>query len=81
MIIIIAILAAIAIPTYLGQRERAADTAAYTLVRNGLTAVQTALVETGDYSRHDAGHAELDRDQHPFIESDADLVTTTPPWI
>jgi prepilin-type N-terminal cleavage/methylation domain-containing protein len=50
VIIVIAILAAIAIPTYLGQRAKAQDTAAYTLVRNGLTVVQSAIVETGGYA-------------------------------
>jgi type IV pilus assembly protein PilA len=49
VIIIIAMLAAIAIPTYLGQRQKAQDTACYTLVRNGLTVVQSATVETGGY--------------------------------
>ncbi len=34
------VLAAIAIPTYLGQRERANDTAAYSPVRNGLTVIR-----------------------------------------
>jgi prepilin-type N-terminal cleavage/methylation domain-containing protein len=50
VIIIIAILAAIGIPTFLGQRQHAQDAAAYTLVRNALTAVQTAWVETSDYT-------------------------------
>ncbi len=50
VIIIIALLAAIAIPTFLGQRQQAQDSAAFTLVRNALTAVQTAFVDTGDYS-------------------------------
>lgn len=49
VIIIIAMLAAIAIPTYLGQRAKAQDTAAYTLVRNGLTVVQSATIDTGGY--------------------------------
>lgn len=49
VIIIIAMLAAIAIPTFLGQRQKAQDTAAYTLVRNGLTVIQSAIVETGGY--------------------------------
>ena len=49
VIIIIAVLAAIAIPTYLGQREHAQDSAAFSLVRNGLTVVQTALCDTGSY--------------------------------
>jgi prepilin-type N-terminal cleavage/methylation domain-containing protein len=49
VIIIIAMLAAIAIPTFLGQRSEAQDAAAYSLVRNGLTVVQSATVETGGY--------------------------------
>jgi prepilin-type N-terminal cleavage/methylation domain-containing protein len=49
VIIVIAILAAIAIPVYLGQRAQAQDAAAYTLVRNGLTVVQSATVQTGGY--------------------------------
>jgi prepilin-type N-terminal cleavage/methylation domain-containing protein len=49
VIIIIAMLAAIAIPTFLGQRSEAQDSAAYSLVRNGLTVVQSATVETSGY--------------------------------
>jgi prepilin-type N-terminal cleavage/methylation domain-containing protein len=49
VIIIIALLAAIAIPTFLGQRAQGQDAAAYSLVRNGLTVVQSAMVETGTY--------------------------------
>ncbi|MBN1629943.1 MAG: prepilin-type N-terminal cleavage/methylation domain-containing protein [Thermoleophilia bacterium] len=81
VIIIIAILAAIAIPTYFGQRERAADTAAYTLVRNALTAVQTALVEAGDYSGLTPDLLNSIETSIHFIESATDLVTTAPPWI
>ena len=49
VIIIIAVLASIAIPTFFGQREKAQDTQAYSLVRNALTAMQTAFVDTGGY--------------------------------
>ena len=51
VIVIIAILAAIAIPSFLGQRERAQDAAAYTLVRDGLTAMQSAFVDIGANAR------------------------------
>ena len=44
VIIIIAILAGIAIPTYLGQREKAQDAAAVSLVRNALTVVESAHI-------------------------------------
>jgi len=49
VIIIVAMLAVIAIPTFLSQRTQAQDAAAYSLVRNGLTVIQSATVETGGY--------------------------------
>lgn len=41
VVIIIGILAAIAIPVFLGQRERAQDASARTDLRNGATAMET----------------------------------------
>jgi prepilin-type N-terminal cleavage/methylation domain-containing protein len=55
VIIIIAILAAIAIPTFLGQRQKAQDASAKSLVRNGMTAVESAYVDTRDFTAVDAG--------------------------
>ena len=81
VIIIIAILAAIAIPTYLGQREHASDSAAFSLVRNGLTAIQTALVDTGDYSDITADMLNDIETSIVFIESANDLVMTSPAGI
>jgi prepilin-type N-terminal cleavage/methylation domain-containing protein len=72
VIIVIAILAAIAIPTYLGQRAKAQDTAAYTLVRNGLTVIQSASVETGGYDL-------LTVDMLDEIETTIDWVLATSP--
>ncbi len=46
VIIIIAILAAIAIPTFLGQRNKAHDAAAKSLVRNAMTAIESNYVDT-----------------------------------
>ncbi len=82
VIIIIAVLAAIAIPTYLGQRQDAQDSAAFSLVRNALTAVQTAYVDTGgDYSEITTDMLnEIETSIH-FLPSDSDLVTTAPPTI
>lgn len=50
VIIIIAILAAIAIPTFLGQRQKAQDAAAKSLVRNAMTAVESQYVDTKDFT-------------------------------
>jgi prepilin-type N-terminal cleavage/methylation domain-containing protein len=74
VIIIIAILAAIGIPTFLGQRQEAQDAAAYTLVRNALTAVQTAFVETGDYTELTEVMMEGVETSVTWIEGAADLV-------
>ena len=50
VIIIIAILAAIAIPTFLGQRQKAQDASAKTLVRNAITAMEAAYVDSRTYN-------------------------------
>jgi prepilin-type N-terminal cleavage/methylation domain-containing protein len=49
VIIIIAILAAIAIPTFLGQRSKAQDASAKSLVRNAMTSVESAYVDARTY--------------------------------
>jgi type IV pilus assembly protein PilA len=74
VIIIIAVLAAIAIPVFLGQRQQAQDAAAYTLVRNGLTAVQTAFVETADYTEVTAAMLAEIENSIDWIGGGADLV-------
>ena len=50
VVIIIAILAAIAIPTFLGQRQKAQDVSAKSLVRNAMTVVESAYVDNRDFS-------------------------------
>ncbi len=81
VIIVIAILCAIAIPTFLGQRERANDTAAYTLVRNGLTVVQTAFTDTGDYTEMDVDMLNEIDTSMTWVDNEGDLVSTSPPGI
>ncbi len=49
-ILIIGILAAIAIPAYLGHRNRGFDAAAKTNVRNGITYVESCHADTLDYA-------------------------------
>src|SRR5680860_728373 len=55
VIIIIAILAAIAIPTFLGQRSKAQDTAAKSNVRNAMMSMESAYVDTRSFKDVDAG--------------------------
>jgi type IV pilus assembly protein PilA len=50
VVMIIAILMAIAIPTFLNSRKRAQDSAAKSNVRNGLAAAQSVFSETQLYS-------------------------------
>jgi type IV pilus assembly protein PilA len=81
VIIIIAILAAIAIPTFIGQREKAHDSAAYTLVRNGLTAVQAAFVDTADYTAITVAQLTTIEPSIVWVQSAGDLVGTSPAFI
>jgi len=50
VVLIIGILVAIALPTFLGARERAQNRAAQSGLRNALVAAKTAYTDTSDYS-------------------------------
>jgi type IV pilus assembly protein PilA len=50
VVLIIAILLAIAIPTFLGARNRANDRAAQSSLRNALTSAKTIFTDNQDYS-------------------------------
>jgi type IV pilus assembly protein PilA len=58
VVLIIGILIAIALPTFLGARERAQNRAAQSSLRNALVAAKTAYTDDGDYSGADTA-AEL----------------------
>ena len=58
VVIIIGLLAAIAIPAFLGQRDKANDAAAKSLVRNAATAIEAAYADTQDYATITAAAAE-----------------------
>jgi len=49
VIIVIVILAAIAIPTFLGQRQKAQDAACKSLVRNAATSIETGYVDAASF--------------------------------
>jgi type IV pilus assembly protein PilA len=57
VIAIVAILAAISIPVYLGQREKAEDSAAKSVVRQAMIAVESAYADTRDFMA--IGNADL----------------------
>jgi type IV pilus assembly protein PilA len=50
VVIIIGILAAIAIPSFLGQRSRAQDAAAKSIVRNAQSTMETVFVDNQQYT-------------------------------
>jgi prepilin-type N-terminal cleavage/methylation domain-containing protein len=81
VIIIIAVLASIAIPTFMGQRQHAQDAAAYSLVRNALTALQGAFVDTADYTKVTADMLNRTEPSIDFLEGTSDLVTVDPAWL
>jgi type IV pilus assembly protein PilA len=58
VVLIIGILVAIALPTFLGARERAQNRAAQSSLRNALVAAKTAYTDTSDYTGADTA-AEL----------------------
>ena len=49
VVLVIAILLAIAIPTFLGARERSQDRAAQSNLRNALTAAKVAYANDGNF--------------------------------
>ena len=61
VVLIIAILLAIAIPTFLGARNRANDRAAQASLRNALTAAKVVFTDAQDYTK--ATIAKLDTEE------------------
>ena len=59
VVLIIGILIAIALPTFLGARERAQDKAAQSSLRNALVAAKTIFTDESDYGTID--QTSLDR--------------------
>jgi type IV pilus assembly protein PilA len=73
VVLIIGILIAIALPTFLGARERAQDRAAQSDLRNGLAAAKTYFTDGDSYVAFDSSVAE---GIEPSLDWD-DAVTTT----
>ena len=59
VVLIIGILVAIALPTFLGARTRAQNRAAQSSLRNALVAAKTMYTDTSDYSTATSGAAGL----------------------
>src|SRR5688572_11239572 len=60
VILIIGILAAIALPAFLGQRAKSQDADAKSIVRNLVSETESCFASTQDYDLCDTGDAALD---------------------
>ena len=78
VIIIIAILAAIAIPTFLGQRQKAQDAAAKSIVRNAMTTMESAFVDTRDFSAIDGAALLAIEPAYTFTEVGTEALAANP---
>jgi type IV pilus assembly protein PilA len=77
VVLIIGILIAIALPTFLGARERAQNRAAQSSLRNALVAAKTAYTDDGDYLGADSS-TELEAIE-PSLNYNAAGVASTGP--
>ena len=57
VILIVGILAAIALPTFLGQQKKGQDASAKSDARNAVSQVESCFTDTQDYTKCAAGHA------------------------
>jgi type IV pilus assembly protein PilA len=60
VILIIGILAAIALPTFLGQKDKAKDSSAKSDARNMVSQVESCFATTNDYTACESGDPALD---------------------
>jgi type IV pilus assembly protein PilA len=68
VVLIIGILVAIALPTYLGARERAADRALQTNMRTGLAAAVAYYAEKANWDGFDATQAKLEEASLAWVD-------------
>jgi type IV pilus assembly protein PilA len=59
VILIIGILAAIALPTFLGQQKKGQDASAKSDARNAVSQVESCFTDTQDYSQCETGDAAM----------------------
>ena len=71
VILIIGILIAIALPTFLGARTRAQDRAAQTDLRTGLAAALTYFAEAGDWTSYDDVEGETSEPTLDWVDGGA----------
>ncbi len=77
VILIIGILAAIALPTFLGQRVKGQDSSAKSNARNMVSQVESCFATTQTYASCDIGSSDLDTGGLPTAATDPEQVTIT----
>lgn len=77
VILIIGILAAIALPTFLGQRVKGQDSSAKSNARNMVSQVESCFATTQTYASCTIGSADLDTGGLPTAATDPEQVTVT----
>ena len=78
VVLIIGILVAIALPTFLGARNRANDKAAQSGLRNAIAAAKVLFTDTDDYSSVTAGAGTLEGVEPSLSYVDHDVISTGP---
>ena len=76
VILIIGILAAIALPAFLGQRSRAQDTEGKSAVREAQTAIETYYTDNQNYDTNKAGLEDIEASLKTGVSAGAGLVVT-----
>src|SRR5919106_74001 len=71
VVLIIGILVAIALPTFLGARERAQNRAAQSSLRNALVAAKTAYTDDSAYSNADSAGITVIEPSLTFLDDPA----------
>ena len=75
VVLIIAILLAIAIPTFLGARNRANDRAAQSSLRNALTAAKVLFTDQQDYTQATVADLLLEEPSLQFVPATTESTT------
>lgn len=73
VVMIIAILLSIAVPTFLGAQNFAKNRSAQSSLRNSITAAKTIYIDSGDYTTADPASMTLAEPGLQFLTSSADV--------
>ncbi len=78
VVLIIGILAAIALPTFLGQRDKAADSSAKSDVRNAVSQMESCFTDTDSYATCPSTNEPISSNVTPSGQSATGYVVTAP---